>query len=83
MCQRVAAFKPLSGWAVELLCEKAIGSNFSPMPPGEAFRRTMEAISTGIFLPGNKFYKYAEIFTKIFSDKRVQITSFCFQICIR
>lgn len=52
MCQRVAAFKPLSGWAIELLCEKAIGSNFGPVPPGEAFRRVLEAVSSGIFLPG-------------------------------
>ena len=53
ICQRVAAFKPLTGWAIELLCEKAIGSNFGPVAPGEAFRRVLEAISSGIFLPGN------------------------------
>lgn len=52
LCQRVAAFKPLSAWAIELLCEKAIGSNFGPVPPGEAFRRVLEAVSSGIFLPG-------------------------------
>jgi len=52
MCQRVAAFKPLSGWAIELLCEKSLGSSFNPMPPGEAFRRVMEAVASGIFLPG-------------------------------
>jgi len=52
ICQRVAAFKPLTGWAIELLCEKAIGSNFGPVAPGEAFRRVLEAVSSGIFLPG-------------------------------
>jgi len=52
LCQRVAAFKPLSAWTIELLCEKAIGSNFGPVPPGEAFRRVLEAVSSGIFLPG-------------------------------
>ena len=52
MCQRVAAFKPLTGWAIELLCEKAIGSNFGPVAPGEALRRVLEAVSSGIFLPG-------------------------------
>ncbi|XP_066922566.1 zinc finger RNA-binding protein-like [Clytia hemisphaerica] len=52
LCQRSAAFKPLSGWAIELLCEKAIGSSFGPIPPGEAFRRVLEAVSSGVFLPG-------------------------------
>lgn len=52
ICQRVEAFKPLSGWAIELLCEKSLGSSYSPLAPGEAFRRVMEAISSGVFLPG-------------------------------
>lgn len=52
LCQRISAFKPLSGWAIELLCEKALGSYFHPLAPGEAFRRVLEAIASGIFLPG-------------------------------
>lgn len=52
MCQRVAAFKPLNNWTVELLCEKALASSFQPLGPGEAFRRVLETIASGIVLPG-------------------------------
>ncbi|XP_002153846.1 zinc finger RNA-binding protein isoform X1 [Hydra vulgaris] len=52
VCSRVPAFKPLSSWAVELLCEKAISSYFQPVGPGEALRRVLEVIACGIFLPG-------------------------------
>jgi len=51
MCGRVAAFKPLTGWAVELLCEKALASYPMPLTPGEAFRRVMECLAAGILLP--------------------------------
>ncbi|XP_057305924.1 zinc finger RNA-binding protein-like isoform X2 [Hydractinia symbiolongicarpus] len=54
MCQRVAAFKPLNNWAVELLCEKALASSFQPLGPGEAFRRVLETIASGILLPGGR-----------------------------
>lgn len=52
ICHRVPAFKPLNPWAVELLCEKALASNFQPLGPGEGFRRVLETIASGIFLPG-------------------------------
>jgi len=52
LCHRVPAFKALNNWAIELLCEKALASSFQPLGPGEAFRRVMEAIASGIFLPG-------------------------------
>jgi len=52
LCNRVPAFKPLNSWAIELLCEKSLASSFQPLGPGEAFRRVLEAISSGIFLPG-------------------------------
>lgn len=52
LCHRVPAFKALNSWAIELLCEKALASSFQPLGPGEAFRRVMEAIASGIFLPG-------------------------------
>jgi len=52
LCHRVPAFKSLNNWAIELLCEKSLASSFQPLGPGEAFRRVMEAIASGIFLPG-------------------------------
>jgi len=52
LCHRVPAFKPLSNWAVELLCEKSLSSSFQPLGPGEAFRRVLEAVASGLFLPG-------------------------------
>jgi zinc finger RNA-binding protein len=52
LCHRVPAFKSLNDWAIELLCEKSLASSFQPLGPGEAFRRVMEAIASGIFLPG-------------------------------
>lgn len=50
LCTRVAAFKPLTGWAVELLCEKALASYPMPLSPGEAIRRVMETLASGILL---------------------------------
>lgn len=50
-CNRTPAFKPLSQWAIELLCEKSLASSFQSLGPGDAFRRVMEAIASGIFLP--------------------------------
>lgn len=52
MCQREAAFKPLQCWPLELLCEKALASYPVPIGPGEAFRRVMEALASGILLEG-------------------------------
>lgn len=37
--------------AMELLTEKVLSSAGGPMPPGEALRRILEAISSGILLP--------------------------------
>lgn len=34
------------------MVEKALSSGPSPAGPGEAFRRVLEIISSGIFLPG-------------------------------
>lgn len=50
LCTRVAAFKPLTGWAVELLCEKSLASYPMPLSPGEAIRRVMETLASGILL---------------------------------
>lgn len=52
LCQRIPAFAPLNNWALELLVEKAVSSSQQPLGPGEAFRRVLECISTGLLLEG-------------------------------
>lgn len=37
---------------LELICEKAIATCNRPLGPGEALRRVMECIASGILLPG-------------------------------
>lgn len=52
LCQRIPAFSPLNNWAMELLVEKALSSSQQPLGPGEAFRRVLECISSGLLLEG-------------------------------
>ncbi|XP_054634041.1 interleukin enhancer-binding factor 3-like [Dunckerocampus dactyliophorus] len=57
LCIRVPTWAPLSGWPLELLAEKAISTSERPLGPGEAFRRVLECIASGILLhdgPGIK-----------------------------
>ncbi|XP_063057187.1 zinc finger RNA-binding protein isoform X3 [Engraulis encrasicolus] len=49
-CQRVPTWAKMPSWAMELLVEKAIRSASGPLSPGEAMRRVLECISTGILL---------------------------------
>lgn len=51
LCQRVPTWGKMPGWAMELLVEKVISSAAGPLSPGEAMRRVLECISTGILLP--------------------------------
>ncbi|XP_069802722.1 interleukin enhancer-binding factor 3 isoform X3 [Dendropsophus ebraccatus] len=51
LCTRVPTWEPLRGWPLELLCEKAIGTANRPMAAGEAFRRVLECLSSGILMP--------------------------------
>ncbi|KAM6931231.1 spermatid perinuclear RNA-binding protein-like [Xenentodon cancila] len=51
-CNRLPAWQPLKGWPLELICEKAIATCSRPLGPGEALRRVMECIASGILLPG-------------------------------
>ncbi|XP_047231572.1 zinc finger RNA-binding protein isoform X4 [Girardinichthys multiradiatus] len=51
LCQRVPTWGRLPGWAMELLVEKVISSATGPLSPGEAMRRVLECISTGVLLP--------------------------------
>lgn len=52
LCQRLPVWNPLPEWAMELLVERSISSFEGSLSPGEALRRVMECLSTGILLPG-------------------------------
>uniref|UniRef100_A0A8C8LNG6 Spermatid perinuclear RNA-binding protein n=1 Tax=Oncorhynchus tshawytscha TaxID=74940 RepID=A0A8C8LNG6_ONCTS len=52
MCNRRPAWEPLKGWPLELICEKAIATCNRPLGAGEALRRVMECLASGILLPG-------------------------------
>ncbi|XP_041086780.1 zinc finger RNA-binding protein-like isoform X2 [Polyodon spathula] len=52
LCQRVPTWGCLPDWAMELLVEKAISSAPAPLSPGEAMRRVLECLATGILLQG-------------------------------
>ncbi|XP_056135722.1 interleukin enhancer-binding factor 3a isoform X2 [Lampris incognitus] len=57
LCNRVPAWAPLLEWPLELLVEKALGTSDRPMEAGEAFRRVLECVASGILLkdgPGIK-----------------------------
>ncbi|XP_026053093.1 zinc finger RNA-binding protein-like isoform X1 [Carassius auratus] len=51
LCQRVPTWGKMPDWAMELLVEKAISSASGPLSPGEALRRVLECIATGVLLP--------------------------------
>ncbi|XP_035260780.1 interleukin enhancer-binding factor 3a isoform X1 [Anguilla anguilla] len=50
LCSRVPTWGPLRGWPLELLCEKAIGTGNRPMGAGEALRRVLECLASGILM---------------------------------
>ncbi|XP_047236263.1 spermatid perinuclear RNA-binding protein-like [Girardinichthys multiradiatus] len=52
LCNHQPVWEPLKGWPLELICEKAIATCNRPLGPGEALRRVMECIASGILLPG-------------------------------
>uniref|UniRef100_A0A668A4W6 Interleukin enhancer binding factor 3b n=1 Tax=Myripristis murdjan TaxID=586833 RepID=A0A668A4W6_9TELE len=52
LCARVPTWAPLRGWPLELLCEKAIGTGNRPMGAGEALRRVLECLASGILMAG-------------------------------
>ncbi|XP_075946757.1 interleukin enhancer-binding factor 3a [Anarhichas minor] len=57
LCNRVPTWTPLSGWPLELLVEKAIGTSERPMGAGESLRRVLECVASGMLLedgPGIK-----------------------------
>ncbi|XP_070844476.1 spermatid perinuclear RNA-binding protein isoform X2 [Chaetodon trifascialis] len=52
MCNRHPIWEPLKGWPLELICEKAIATCNRPLGAGEALRRVMECLASGILLTG-------------------------------
>ncbi|XP_059203061.1 interleukin enhancer-binding factor 3 homolog isoform X2 [Centropristis striata] len=52
LCARVPTWAPLRGWPLELICEKAIGTGNRPMGAGEALRRVLECLASGILMAG-------------------------------
>uniref|UniRef100_A0A1A7YIZ1 Interleukin enhancer binding factor 3b n=1 Tax=Iconisemion striatum TaxID=60296 RepID=A0A1A7YIZ1_9TELE len=50
LCTRVPTWAPLRGWPMELICEKAIGTGNRPMGAGEALRRVLECLASGILM---------------------------------
>ncbi|XP_029288048.1 interleukin enhancer-binding factor 3-like isoform X2 [Cottoperca gobio] len=50
LCNRVPTWTPLSGWPLELLVEKAIGTSERAMGAGESLRRVLECVASGILL---------------------------------
>ncbi|KAL4657967.1 hypothetical protein GN956_G2830 [Arapaima gigas] len=50
LCTRVPTWASLKGWPLELLCEKAIGTGNRPMGAGEALRRVLECLASGILM---------------------------------
>ncbi|XP_067376931.1 spermatid perinuclear RNA-binding protein-like isoform X4 [Channa argus] len=52
VCNRLPVWQPLKGWPLELICEKAIATCNRPLGPGEALRRVIECVASGILLPG-------------------------------
>ncbi|XP_069604546.1 spermatid perinuclear RNA-binding protein isoform X2 [Ranitomeya imitator] len=52
LCNRVPTWAQLKGWPLEIICEKAIGTCNRPLGAGEALRRVMECLASGIILPG-------------------------------
>uniref|UniRef100_A0A8C4QJS4 DZF domain-containing protein n=1 Tax=Eptatretus burgeri TaxID=7764 RepID=A0A8C4QJS4_EPTBU len=48
LCNRVHTWKPLQGWVIELLCEKAIMTCIRPIGTAEALRRVFECLAAGM-----------------------------------
>ncbi|KAM6461692.1 zinc finger RNA-binding protein 2 [Liasis olivaceus] len=50
LCQRVPTWGALPDWAMELLVERTLSTALGPLGPGEAMRRVLEYIATGMLL---------------------------------
>ncbi|KAM4707706.1 zinc finger RNA-binding protein 2 [Discoglossus pictus] len=50
LCRRVPTWGALPDWALELLVEKVLKSASSPLSPGDATRRVLECVASGLLL---------------------------------
>ena len=51
LCSREPAWKPIKLFLLELMTERVLSSAPVPLPPGDALRRVLEALSGGLLLP--------------------------------
>lgn len=51
LCRRNSTWTPLTQWGLELLVEKSLSSAGNPLSAGEAMRRVLECVSSGVLLP--------------------------------
>ncbi len=51
LCRRNPTWAPLTQWGLELLVERSLSSSNQPLSPGEALRRVLECVSSGVLLP--------------------------------
>uniref|UniRef100_A0AAZ3Q009 Uncharacterized protein n=1 Tax=Oncorhynchus tshawytscha TaxID=74940 RepID=A0AAZ3Q009_ONCTS len=61
LCSRVPTWAPLHGWPIELLCEKAIGTGNRPMGAGEALRRVLECLASGILMHALRLSAFGQL----------------------
>ena len=51
LCRRNPTWAPLTQWGLELLVEKSLSSATQSLSPGDALRRVLECVSSGVLLP--------------------------------
>ncbi|XP_053559108.1 zinc finger RNA-binding protein 2 isoform X2 [Bombina bombina] len=51
LCRRVPTWGALPDWALELLIEKSLSSVSTALSPGDATRRVLECVASGVLLP--------------------------------
>ncbi|XP_078496523.1 interleukin enhancer-binding factor 3-like [Lissotriton helveticus] len=51
LCSCIPAWSPLGGWPFEVLSERVIATASRPMGIGEALRRVLECLASGILMP--------------------------------
>ncbi|XP_063770918.1 zinc finger RNA-binding protein 2 isoform X2 [Pseudophryne corroboree] len=81
LCQRVSTWTALSDWALEVLVEKVLSSASLPLSPGDAVRRVLECVASGVLLldgPGLKDpceKESCDMFESLTKQEREDITT--------
>ncbi|KAI1285505.1 Zinc finger RNA-binding protein [Halotydeus destructor] len=81
LARRTDTWSHMSTWAIELLCERVMSSAAEPLTPSQAMRHILEAIASGIMLPGadgllDPCEKVAvDVFAYLTKQQREDITS--------